>query len=167
MNYEIVESTSTVRIEGSSSVHPIHASSNGLAGTISLERSADGLKLGSSASGSLQVEVASLRASNPLVEAETKRRLNAKQFPFISGTITTATATSSTEIAVEGEITFRGETRAVKGSLEVTFDGDTAHITGSQSFDIRDWNFQPPKLLLLKVHPEITVHIDVTARPST
>jgi hypothetical protein len=30
-------------------------------------------------------------------------------------------------------------------------------------FDIRDFKMDPPRLLMLKVHPEVTVRIDVVA----
>ena len=36
-------------------------------------------------------------------------------------------------------------------------------MKGSSTFDIRDFGMDPPKVLMLKVHPEVTVAIDVVA----
>ena len=37
-------------------------------------------------------------------------------------------------------------------------------IEGEQTFDIRDFGVQPPKILMLKVHPDVRVRVKVVAR---
>lgn len=168
-SYRLIPEQSIVRIDGSSSVHAIHAESSGLTGEIDVELTSRGLKAGSVVSGWVEVEVARLRASNPLVEAETKRRIDAKRFPTIRGTVTGAPVATSTTALASGDvgtITFRGITAPVDGELHITRDDDTLHITGSQTFDVRHWDFQPPKMLMLKVSPMITVTIDAFAAPA-
>lgn len=168
-SFQLIPEQSRVRIDGSSSVHSIHAESVGLTGEIDVVLTSRGLKSGSVANGWVEIEVAHLRASNPLVEAETKRRIDAKRFPTIRGTIADAAVTSPTTAVASGEIgaiTFRGVTAPVEGELLIERDGDNLHITGSQTFDIRNWGLQPPKMLLLKVSPMITVTIDALASPA-
>ena len=42
-------------------------------------------------------------------------------------------------------------------------DDSTVTVVGQSVFDIRDFKMEPPRLLMLKVHPEVTVRIDVVA----
>jgi hypothetical protein len=42
-------------------------------------------------------------------------------------------------------------------------DDRTIHLTGASSFDIRDFGMQPPKVLLLKVEPEVQVRVEIYA----
>ncbi|MGB2756840.1 MAG: YceI family protein [Acidimicrobiia bacterium] len=163
--YSLIPEQSRVRIDGSSNVHGIRAESVGLNGEIEVQHTARGLKLRSPVTGWVEIEVAKLRASNPLVEAETKRRIDAKRFPTIRGDLNEASATGSETVSASGEITFRGVNTAVHGELRVERDGDHVHITGSQTFDIREWGLQPPKMLMLKVSPMITVTIDALGAP--
>ena len=37
-------------------------------------------------------------------------------------------------------------------------------IEGEQIFDIRDFGVQPPKILMLKVHPDVRVRVKVVAQ---
>ena len=103
-SFQLIPEQSRVRIDGSSSVHSIHAESVGLTGEIKVVLTSRGLKSGSAANGWVEIEVAHLRASNPLVEAETKRRIDAKRFPSIRGTIADAAVTSPTPAVSSGQI---------------------------------------------------------------
>jgi len=38
-------------------------------------------------------------------------------------------------------------------------------IDGRSSFDVRDFGMEPPKILMLRVHPEVHVAIDAIAVP--
>ena len=42
-------------------------------------------------------------------------------------------------------------------------DDRTIRLTGASSFDIRDFGMQPPKVLLLKVEPEVQVRVEIYA----
>ncbi|HMT62593.1 MAG TPA: YceI family protein, partial [Microthrixaceae bacterium] len=86
-----------------------------------------------------------------------------RRYPEIVGEVTEATIVAPDRLAVAGSIAFRGETCAVAGELTVTRDGATIRIEGEQSFDVRDWGLQPPRVGLLKVSPEVTVRVAITA----
>jgi polyisoprenoid-binding protein YceI len=66
---------------------------------------------------------------------------------------------------VSGDLTFHGVTRPVEGEVSVSMpDGDkTLVFEGEQTFDIRDFGVQPPKILMLKVHPDVKVRVRVVA----
>ena len=45
-------------------------------------------------------------------------------------------------------------------------DASGVLLEGTQSFDVRDWGLKPPKLGLVKVHPDIEVRVRLLARPA-
>lgn len=161
--YELDPERSQVWIEGSSSLHPIHATATGLAGGIALQLGADGLAAQPHVEGQVRIEVERLRSGNPLVDAETRRRIDARRFPEIVGTVTASKRTAPDQVVLRGQISFRGETREVEGNLRVERVGDELHLIGEQRFDVRAWGLQPPRLGLVKVHPEVTVRLDAWA----
>jgi hypothetical protein len=42
-------------------------------------------------------------------------------------------------------------------------DGRSLVIEGEQTFDIRDFGVDPPKILMFKVHPDVRVRVKVFA----
>ena len=42
-------------------------------------------------------------------------------------------------------------------------DDRTIRLTGSSRFDIRDFGMQPPKVLMLKVEPEVDIRVEIHA----
>jgi polyisoprenoid-binding protein YceI len=143
-----------VTIDASSSVHPIHSRTEGLEGYVDLER----------AEGELSLDVARLRSGNPLEDRELKRRIDARHYPTIEGRLTELHETDEAgRYRVVGEITFKGVTRICEDEITFTLDGDELHLRGTTAFDIRDWGMEPPRILMLRVHPEVTVTLDALA----
>ena len=49
--------------------------------------------------------------------------------------------------------------------MTVVVEGaDTLRMCGSSVFDIRDFGMEPPRILLLKMAPDVTVSVDIVAR---
>jgi YceI-like domain len=156
--------SSQVWIEGTSSVHPIHATATGLTGWIDLVRSGDGIAADPEVTGEVRIAVERLASGNALVDRETRRRIDARRHPEIVGTVTAAQRSAPNRLTVTGDIAFRGEVCTVSGELVVSFAGDRLILEGAQSFDVRDWGLRPPRIGLLRVHPEVRVRIRVTAQ---
>jgi polyisoprenoid-binding protein YceI len=153
--FRIDPERSSVVIDASSSVHPIHSRTQGVEGFVDLE----------SRQGELSLDVDRLRSGNPLEDRELKRRIDARRFPTIVGRLTEL---HDTDVAgryrVVGEITFRGVTRICEDDMTFTIlDDGTLQIGGTTTFDIRDWGMEPPRILVLRVHPEVTVTLDAVA----
>jgi hypothetical protein len=153
---------STVVIEASSSLHPIHSKASGLEGWVDVEAQQTHLEL----------PVDRLRSGNPLEERELKRRIDARRFPTIDGDLAALEADGDGDgdgggdrYRARGDVTFRGVRRTYEGEVVVTTEGDGVRITGRSTFDVRDFGMQPPKILLVRVHPDVTVSIDVVAAP--
>lgn len=155
--------TSQVWIDGSSSVHPIRATATGLTGWVDLVLEGDDVAEDPELGGEVRVAVERLESGNPLVDRETRRRIDARRFPEIVGTVASGSRLESSRLTVTGSIAFRGETQEVGGELSVAVDGDRLVLDGSASFDVRDWGLQPPKVALLRVHPDIEVRIHLEA----
>lgn len=162
--YTIDPSSSRVWIEGRSSVHPIHTRTDGLEGWIELGRTAaGGLDLRATFAAHIELEVARFRSANPLEERELKRRIDAKRHPTITGDVTSISRIAGSRFEVAGDVTFRGVTRAHTGEVVVETAGDEVRVAGESQFDVRDFGMEPPRILVLKVEPVVTVRIEVSA----
>jgi polyisoprenoid-binding protein YceI len=152
-----------VAIDARSSLHPIHSETDGLEGWIELDLDGPGFQV---PGAHLELPVERLRSGNPLEDRELKRRIDARRFPTINGDLTGIEAIDgSGRYRVRGDVTFRGVTRAREGEMTVALDGgDTLRLQGSSVFDIRDFGMEPPRILLLKVAPDVTVTVDIVAR---
>jgi hypothetical protein len=164
-HFDLDPEVSQVWIDGSSSVHPVHASATGVTGWIELGLSGGGITTASGLAGEVHVAVNRLASGNSLIDRETRRRIDATRYPEIVGTVTTAERIGSKRFEVTGDIAFRGEVRSVSGELAVFIDGTQLILEGTQTFDVREWGLRPPRIGLLRVHPDVTVRIRVVANP--
>jgi hypothetical protein len=154
---------SQVWIEGSSSVHPIHATATGATGWIELGWSGDGIASVSGFAGEVRIAVDRLTSGNALVDRETKRRIDATRHPEIVGTATAAERIASNRVAVTGDIAFRGEVRSVSGELVVSIEDERLVVEGTQTFDVREWGLGLPRIGFLRVHPDVRVRVRLVA----
>lgn len=164
--FRIVPERSRVWLEASSSVHPIHGEATGLSGSIDIQfDGAAGLDLSSSPEIKVELPVAQLKSGNRLEDAEMMRRIDARRYPTIRGVVKDMKSQGvDGRYAVTGDLSFHGVTQTVEGEITVSRPADgTLVIEGEQQFDIRDFNVSPPKILILKVHPEVKVRIRVEA----
>jgi polyisoprenoid-binding protein YceI len=167
--FNIVPERSTVLIEASSSIHPITTRTVGLEGFVDLDVDPAGtIKVGDSAAGELSLAVSRLKSGNPLQDREMRRRIDARRFPTIDGRLTEMHETGvAGRYRVQGDITFRGVTLTYEDELAIAVaDGGGLEIEGRTTFDIRDFGMEPPRILTLRVHPEVTVSIEVRAEPA-
>jgi polyisoprenoid-binding protein YceI len=168
--YRIVAQESTVHIGARSNVHPINTRTAGLEGFVDLEFDDDGnVDLASTPAGRLSFPVDLLRSGNPFEDRELRKRIDARHFPTIAGVMTAmAPAPQPGRYLVSGDLTFRGVTRAHTGEMDIeAVDADTIRLVGESGFDVRDFGMQPPRILMLRVEPEVTVRVELVARRAT
>ena len=156
MRFVIVPDRSRVTIDARSSVHPIHTNTDGLQGFV---------ELGPSPRGELSLPVERLRSGNPLEDRELRRRIDAKRYPTIDGRLTEMHESGEPgRYRVRGDITFRGVTRACEDDMMVEHvDEQTVQLAGSSTFDIREFGMDPPRILMLRVEPEVRVSVLIVA----
>jgi polyisoprenoid-binding protein YceI len=156
-----------VSIHARSSVHPIDGRASAVTGTVEAELVDVGDGGIALTGGRLEVPIEALKSGNPLEDAELKRRVDARRFPTIAGEMRSASALGSDgRFRVEGDLTFHGVTKSITDELRVTREGDQLRIEGEHTFDIRDFGVKPPRILLLRVYPEVQVRIELVAEPS-
>jgi polyisoprenoid-binding protein YceI len=167
--YRIDPVRSRVVIDGRSTLHPIHTETDGLEGWLDLDVRDGAVDVSDgSARGHVELPVDRLRSGNPIEDKELQRRIDARRFPTITGDVEMMSHNGALDtFVVAGALTFRGVTRRYEDRILATASGDsTLAITGQSVFDIRDFGMEPPRILMLKVDPMVTVRIDVVAERS-
>jgi hypothetical protein len=167
MKYTIEPGDSRVSIEARSSLHPIHSETDGLEGWFQADVLGGGrINPTVEPGGHLELPVENLSSGNPLYDREMRRRVDARRHPTIAGDLTTMKATDDEgRYEVSGEVTFKGTTNAYTDEMLVSFPEEgVVHLQGSHQFDIRDFGLQPPKILTLRVEPDVTVTVAIVAR---
>ena len=165
-HYRIVPERSRVSISARSSLHPIETSTDGLEGALDLELLAGGqLDLQSQPHAKVSFPVDQLKSGNPLEDRELRRRIDARRFPTIDGELVEIQPTGVEGLyLVRGHVMFRGTTRSYAREMSfTTVDDRTLRIEGESTFDVRDFGMEPPKILMLKVEPEVRVRVEVVA----
>jgi polyisoprenoid-binding protein YceI len=159
----IVPEASEVLVEARSSLHAIHGRATQLSGEVEVEV-VDG-RPGKSLRGRIEVPVDGLRSGNPLEDRELHRRADARRFPAILGEVRSATSDGDGRFRVEGDVTFHGVTQSVTGEVRVSVEGDRLVVEGEHVFDVRDFGITPPRILMLRVEPDVTVRIRLVVEP--
>jgi hypothetical protein len=162
--YLIVPERSRVWIDARSNVHPIHSTTDGLEGYVELELGPDGrLAPDGLATGRLSLRVSRLSSGNGFEDREMQRRIEARRFPLIEGVLDCIdVADGGGSYTVSGDVSFRGVVRRVQDQMAIdVVDTTTIRLAGSSRFDIRDFGMQPPRILMLKVEPQVDVRVDI------
>jgi polyisoprenoid-binding protein YceI len=160
---------SRVWIEARSSLHPIHSETAGLQGWFDADVGVDG-RIDTTVTPHARLELAVERMSsgNPLYDREMRRRIDARRYPTISGQLTfLKPAGGEGRYLVGGEITFRGVTNHYEHEMGITaVDDATLKFEGERTFDIRDFGMEPPRILALRVYPDVAVRVEIIASAS-
>ena len=164
--YQIVPERSRVWIDAKSSLHPIHSTTDGLEGFIDIDtRDGGDVGLAMPPAGKLSFPVSRLSSGNVLEDREMRKRVDAKRFPTIDGMLTGLQRVDGTNrYRVTGDLAFRGVAKECQDELTVEeVDEHTVRLEGRSTFDIRDFGMEPPRILLLRVEPEVEVRIEIIA----
>lgn len=172
--YEIDPARSFVLVVARSNVHPIHLRGDGVQGHLDLVPEHDG-ETGSDAghamaraapTGRLSLRVERLRGASGLEDAELRRHADAARFPTIDGLLTSVERLAAGRFRLGGDVTFRGVTRPCTGDVSLAPHAAGAPtevaLRGQATFDIRDFGLEPPRLLLLRVEPEVSVAVELS-----
>lgn len=150
---------SSVAVRARSNVHPIRLRAEGPEGHLDLAAAAP--------SGRLSLRVERLQGANPLEDAELRRLVDAARHPSIDGVLTTVQERAPGAYRLGGEVTFKGITVAVAGDVALEpAEGGGAVLRGEAYFDIRDFGLEPPRVLLLRVEPVVSVAIELHLVPA-
>jgi polyisoprenoid-binding protein YceI len=167
--FRILPTRSRVWIDARSNLHPIHTEASGLEGWLELHVGDGAINVDQTLLGHLEFPVANLRSGNAFEDRELLRRIDARRHPTIVGELKAMKETNEPmRYIVGGDLTFRGVTNSYQDEMivEVIDEADadsTVSMSGFSAFDIRDFGMEPPRILMLKVHPEVTVRVEIVA----
>ena len=154
-----------------SNVHPIHSSTSGLEGFVELTLAPDGtIDLTAQPAGKLSLSVDRLTSGKRMEDRELQKRIDARRYPTIEGVLEHMDLEHREEHGdealyhVKGNVTFRGVTRPHEDVMVIrALDDVTISLEGSSRFDIREFGMQPPRVLMLKVEPEVDIRVEIIA----
>jgi polyisoprenoid-binding protein YceI len=138
-----------------------------LSGAIDAGTVDSGFDLGTPITGSLEVDLDLLKGDDPHTDSEMHRRVETHRYPKAKATITDVSANGGDGYRVGGSLTLHGRTQPLEGDATVSLDGDRIHAVGTIEVDVRDFEIKPPSLLILRVHPVVTIDIDLVAERAT
>jgi hypothetical protein len=164
--YHLVPDRSEVLVDATSNVHPIHQRARGVEGFVDLEVRVDGtVDVAAGAAAEIALATDRLKGSNPLETGELRRRIDARRFPSIGGRLTELRPTDRPSVLLaRGEVTFRGVTRPAEDEITMTrLEDGSLCIEGSHEFDVREFDMEPPRILMLRVGPVVRVTLTVVA----
>jgi polyisoprenoid-binding protein YceI len=161
-SYRVIPERSRLWAEARSTLHPVRVETDGLTGTVEAEL--EGGVLAPRAPFRVDIDAERLRSGNGLVDGELQRRLETKKYPRVVGQVKEVEPAGG-RFRLRGELTLHGVTRAT--DVEVTvraLDDRTLELEGEKTIDMRDYGLPPPKLLFLKVQPEVKVRARLVAQ---
>ena len=164
--YRIVPERSRVWIDARSNLHPIHSSTEGLEGYVEIEFDQQGgVDVEHTTAGELSLPVIRLSSGNRLEDREMQKRIDSKRYPTIDGVLVGVERESQdATYQVSGNVTFRGVERPHQDVMTIkAVDDETIELAGKSRFDVREFGMQPPRVLMLKVLPEVDVRVEVVA----
>jgi len=164
--FHVVSSDSPVLVEASSSLHPVRAESRALAGTITVELDGSGRPdLSRPYAARLRIPVETIRSGHALQDLEMHRRLDTRRHPEITVDLTEVAATAAEGVyRAVARVAVRGRAQLLDGEVEVRVDGDRLSVEGRRPIDMRSFGVEPPRLLLLRVDPEVLVRVRIAAQ---
>lgn len=162
--YRTVSQRCELTARARSSLHPIQAETRELTGEIEATIVDGVLDLDQPASAHIELALATLRADNPLVNREIQKRLDARRFPTATVTVSKVSEPHNDGYEVLGELTLRAITRPITARAAlISGDRQSLEVSGELTLDVRDFELDPPKLLGLRVYPEVAVSVRIVA----
>jgi len=157
--YHILPERSRLAAEARSSLHPIRIETTGLEGWFEAELVGNRFDPGVSPKGCVEIPAARLKTGNPLYDRELERRLEVRRYPDVRGEVREVRELDpSGRYLVRGELSFHGATCTVDGEVRLrVVDARHVEVDGEQVIDMRRFGLDPPRILMLKVYPEVRV----------
>ena len=159
--------SSTIVVEARSNVGPIAWEAVGPTGEFAVALSDGGAATDPSPQGWLELRLDTLTSGNRAYDAELQRRLDTRRHPAARVELREVRrAGNSHRFHVVAQLGLHGVEREVDGEIEVEVrEDESVLVTGQQQIDIRDFGLPAPSTLMLKVYPDVRVHLVVQGEP--
>jgi hypothetical protein len=163
--FSIVPEQSLFQISGRSSLHPIESVSRQLRGYLDAAWNGDGtLALAPAPALHAEVPVASLASSNALEDQQMRQLIGSRSFPNIVADLQELRPLEKPgAYAVKGRIELRGTAQVLDGEISVKREGENVIVDGESRIDMRKFGIQPPRILMVRVYPDVVVRLHLVA----
>jgi hypothetical protein len=153
-----------LEFEASSTLHPVHGKATNLVGYLEANFADGTLVTEPPPKMHVEFQVERLRSGNSLQDREMWKLIDSRRFPLIAADLREVKPNgTSGSYSATGDITLAGRQRRYDGALSITPNGESVAVEGELVLDIRDFGLQPPRLLMVKVQPEVTVRLKLVA----
>jgi hypothetical protein len=166
MRFIVVPGASSIDTEVRSSVHPIHGRATDLTGVVEGVFDGDGRPLFEQPHGGwVEVPVGAIRSGSRITELEMQRRADAGRYPTIRFEVSRAWSVDGADrYRAAVSVTARGRTQSFEEDFRFRRDGGRLVLTGQHTFDMRDFGVNPPRILTLRVEPQVVVSVRLVAQ---
>ena len=166
--FAVVPAESSLTFEANSTLHKVHGRADALAGYVEAAWDGDApLALDPAPRMRVEFNVERLRSGNDLQDREMWKMIDSRRFPLIAAEMREIKQGSAPgKYQAAGDITLAGRVRRYDGEMRVTHDGDGMLVEGDLVVDIRDFGLRPPNLLIIRVDPQVKVHLHLVAAPA-
>jgi polyisoprenoid-binding protein YceI len=167
--FRVNTSRSTVRVGLRVNLHPSHIDANALSGFIDCEVDDQGKpRLDQPYSAEVSLPVDAIKSGNGLQDREMRRRFDAGRYPTITARVTKGEALEGDgHYRAIAQLTLHGQTREITGEIQLHVDGTTMTIDGQQVINVKDFGIDPPRLIILKVEPDVDLTVHIVAERQT
>lgn len=147
-------------------LHPSHITARGLRGTIEGEVDEHGRpRLDRPYSAELTLPVDSIKSGHGLQDREMRRRFDSSRYPEIAARVTHAEPLNGGDgrYRATAHLTMHGHTEEITGDVRLDVDGGTVTVVGEQVINVKQFGIDPPRLIVLKVEPDVDVTAHIVA----
>jgi polyisoprenoid-binding protein YceI len=149
-------------------VGPLSFATSDVEGAVSMVLLNGAVDTGATLTARLVVPLQTLTSGNNLYDSELRRRIDTRRHPLATLDLKSASRIEETNrYDLVGEMGLHNEIRAIAGTVSVSVPHQgTVVVRGEQTFDIRDFNLEPPTTFSFKIYPDVFVemHLEVSAK---
>jgi len=163
--FRIDTDKSTVNVGLRVNLHPSHITANALTGHIDCELDGEGRpRLDAPYSATISLPLDAITSGNGLQDREMRRRFDAKRYPSITARVTKGEALSKAgRYRAVARLSMHGQTRDIAGEVKLRVKGTTMTVDGRQVINVKDFGIDPPRLIILRMEPEVDVSVHIVA----
>jgi len=163
--FDVNTAQSTVQVGLRVNLHPSHINANALTGHIECEVDNQGKpRLDQPYRAELTLPVDAIKSGNGIQDREMRRRFDTSRYPSIAAVVTHGEALDGEgRYRATAQLTMHGVTKDITGDLTLSVDGTAMTIDGQQVINIKDFGIDPPRLIILKVEPDVDLQVHIVA----
>ena len=163
--FDVDTAQTTVQVGLRVNLHPSHINADALTGFIECEVDDQGKpRLDQPYRAELTLPVDAIKSGNRIQDREMRRRFDVSRYPTITATVTHGEALEGEgRYRAAAQLTMHGQTREITGDVQLGVNGTTMSIDGQQVINVKEFGIDPPRLIILKVEPDVDLQVHIVA----